>query len=189
MIKNNLSAPLHDGAAKYYKEQRLDVISPVQVPGRGHQCSRPDTFSRRVTTISREGMRCQMTQDESAATTKLSDRGTRGSRRIDGYRRSSSRTITQIALCIIRRYGACSGPSFRCGSPRRFPTRLGFGVFSSGEARPIHLAFALFLAYLAYPGVQEFSAPTTDPRFPTGLLGHPGAALLRALSLRLRYRR
>ncbi|MEP3275226.1 MAG: TRAP transporter permease [Stappiaceae bacterium] len=31
------------------------------------------------------------------------------------------------------------------------PYTLGFGVFSSREARPIHLAFALFLAYLVFP--------------------------------------
>ncbi|MEM9104883.1 MAG: TRAP transporter permease [Pseudomonadota bacterium] len=35
------------------------------------------------------------------------------------------------------------------------PYTLGFGVFSSGEARPIHLAFALFLAYLAYPAFKS----------------------------------
>ncbi len=35
------------------------------------------------------------------------------------------------------------------------PYTLGFGVFSSGEARPIHLAFALFLAYLAYPAFKN----------------------------------
>ena len=38
------------------------------------------------------------------------------------------------------------------------PYTLGFGVFSSGQARPIHLAFALFLAYLAYPAFK------TSPR-------------------------
>ncbi len=35
------------------------------------------------------------------------------------------------------------------------PYTTGFGVFSSGEARPIHLAFALFLAYLAYPAFKS----------------------------------
>ncbi|MEM6462970.1 MAG: TRAP transporter permease [Pseudomonadota bacterium] len=35
------------------------------------------------------------------------------------------------------------------------PYSLGIGVFSSGEARPIHLAFALFLAFLAYPAFRS----------------------------------
>jgi len=43
------------------------------------------------------------------------------------------------------------------------PYVLQFGVFSSGEARPIHLAFALFLAYLAYPAFRS-SPRRTIPR-------------------------
>ncbi len=38
-------------------------------------------------------------------------------------------------------------------SPLPFST--GFGVFSSREARPIHLAFALFLAYLVFPAFKS----------------------------------
>jgi TRAP transporter 4TM/12TM fusion protein len=38
------------------------------------------------------------------------------------------------------------------------PFALGFGVFNDSEARTIHLAFALFLAFTAYP------AATTSPR-------------------------
>lgn len=38
------------------------------------------------------------------------------------------------------------------------PYTVGIGVFSSREARPIHLAFAIFLAYLVYP------AFTNSPR-------------------------
>ena len=37
------------------------------------------------------------------------------------------------------------------------PYSTGIGVFSSREARPIHLAFALFLAYLAYPAFKSSS--------------------------------
>ena len=33
--------------------------------------------------------------------------------------------------------------------------QIGWGVFSSKEARPIHLAFAIFLAYLAYPATKR----------------------------------
>jgi len=35
------------------------------------------------------------------------------------------------------------------------PYQIGWGVFSSKEARPIHLAFAIFLAYLAYPATKK----------------------------------
>ena len=35
------------------------------------------------------------------------------------------------------------------------PFILGFGVFSATEARSIHLAFALFLAYMAYPAFKR----------------------------------
>ncbi|MDD9916208.1 MAG: TRAP transporter fused permease subunit, partial [Rhodospirillaceae bacterium] len=38
------------------------------------------------------------------------------------------------------------------------PYQIGWGVFSSKEARPIHLAFAIFLAFLAYPAMK------TSPR-------------------------
>ncbi|WP_172117452.1 TRAP transporter permease [Halomonas hibernica] len=35
------------------------------------------------------------------------------------------------------------------------PYMVGFGVFSATEARSIHLAFALFLAYMAYPALKR----------------------------------
>ena len=35
------------------------------------------------------------------------------------------------------------------------PFTFGFGVFSSREARPIHLAFAIFLAYLVFPAFKS----------------------------------
>jgi len=35
------------------------------------------------------------------------------------------------------------------------PYTFGVGVFSSREARPIHLAFALFLAYLVFPSSKK----------------------------------
>lgn len=45
------------------------------------------------------------------------------------------------------------------------PYTLGFGVFSSREARPIHLAFAIFLAYLVFPAFKSSPRrhiPTVD---------------------------
>ncbi len=35
------------------------------------------------------------------------------------------------------------------------PFMVGFGVFSATETRSIHLAFAMFLAYLAYPAFKR----------------------------------
>lgn len=35
------------------------------------------------------------------------------------------------------------------------PFMIGWGVFSGREARPIHLAFAMFLAFLAYPAFKK----------------------------------
>lgn len=37
------------------------------------------------------------------------------------------------------------------------PFLLGFGVFSSSEARSVHLGFAIFLAFLAYPAFKSSS--------------------------------
>lgn len=45
------------------------------------------------------------------------------------------------------------------------PYSFGIGVFSSREARPIHLAFAIFLAFLVYPAFKNSSRkhiPTID---------------------------
>jgi TRAP transporter 4TM/12TM fusion protein len=45
------------------------------------------------------------------------------------------------------------------------PFAVGWGVFSSGEARSIHLGFAIFLAFLAYPAFNSSSRkhiPMTD---------------------------
>src|SRR3712207_5724415 len=45
------------------------------------------------------------------------------------------------------------------------PFALGFGIFNDTEARPIHLAFALFLAFAAYPFLKSsprHRVPWTD---------------------------
>lgn len=45
------------------------------------------------------------------------------------------------------------------------PFVVGWGVFSSGEARSVHLGFAIFLAFLAYPafsGSSRHKIPLTD---------------------------
>ena len=47
-----------------------------------------------------------------------------------------------------------------------FSYARGFGVFNSGEMRSIHLAFAIGLAFLAYPAFKNSPAPA-----------HPGGGL------------
>ncbi len=60
------------------------------------------------------------------------------------------------------------------------PYIVGFGVFSATEARSIHLAFALFLAFMAYPRLQTFAARSRA----AGRLGSCGSgSLLRRLSV------
>ncbi|MGF1764948.1 TRAP transporter permease [Aliivibrio kagoshimensis] len=51
-----------------------------------------------------------------------------------------------------------------------FPFALGWGIFSSGDARSIHLAFALFLAFLAYPAFKS-SPRRSIPLVDWGLAG------------------
>ena len=65
-------------------------------------------------------------------------------------------TNTQIALLISGVALAWSIFQVWIASPLPFST--GIGVFSSREARPIHLAFALFLAFLVFPALK------TSPR-------------------------
>ncbi len=92
-----------------------------------------------------------MTQDESAAT-KLSDQELEdlvastdtGGRKPDNH---------SIAMLIAGT--ALLWSIFQVWIASPLPYTFGFGVFSSGEARPIHLAFALFLAYLAYPAFKN----------------------------------
>ncbi|MBZ9538768.1 TRAP transporter permease [Modicisalibacter tunisiensis] len=59
------------------------------------------------------------------------------------------------------------------------PFMLKFGVFSATEARSIHLAFAMFLAFLAYPALKRSPrdrVPLTD--WVMALLGAAAAAYL-----------
>lgn len=66
-----------------------------------------------------------------------------------GGRNPSNR---QVALLIAGVALAWSIFQIWIASP--LPYTLGFGVFSSREARPIHLGFALFLAYLVFPAFR-----------------------------------
>ena len=40
------------------------------------------------------------------------------------------------------------------------PFMVGFGVFNSTEARSIHLAFAIFLAFTSYPACLLYTSPS-----------------------------
>ena len=62
-------------------------------------------------------------------------------------------TNAQIALFISAVALAWAVFQVWIASPLPFTT--GVGVFSSREARPIHLAFAIFLAYLVFPGFKS----------------------------------
>jgi len=59
----------------------------------------------------------------------------------------------QIALLIAATALVWSLYQVWIASP--LPFAFGFGVFSSSEARSIHLAFALFLAYLVFPAFKS----------------------------------
>ena len=72
-------------------------------------------------------------------------------------------TNRQVAMLIAGVALAWSLFQIWIASP--LPYSLGFGVFSSREARPIHLAFALFLAYLVFPAFRSSprrSVPLAD---------------------------
>lgn len=72
-------------------------------------------------------------------------------------------TNRQVAMLIAGVALAWSLFQIWIASP--LPYSLGFGVFSSREARPIHLAFALFLAYLVFPAFRSSprrSVPIAD---------------------------
>ncbi|WP_249689828.1 TRAP transporter permease [Stappia sp. WLB 29] len=72
-------------------------------------------------------------------------------------------TNRQVAMLIAGVALAWSLFQIWIASP--LPYSLGIGVFSSREARPIHLAFALFLAYLVFPAFRSSprrSVPIAD---------------------------
>ena len=62
-------------------------------------------------------------------------------------------TNSQVALFISGLALAWAIFQVWIASPLPFTT--GFGVFSSREARPIHLAFAIFLAFLVFPALKR----------------------------------
>ncbi len=62
-------------------------------------------------------------------------------------------TSTQVALLISGIALLWSVFQVWIASP--LPYTFGLGVFSSREARPIHLAFAIFLAFLVFPGFKS----------------------------------
>ncbi|MCY6382624.1 TRAP transporter permease [Hoeflea prorocentri] len=78
---------------------------------------------------------------------------------------TGGRKPTNRSIALLIAGTALAWSIFQVWIASPIPYTTGFGVFSSGEARPIHLAFALFLAYLAYPAFKNSprrTVPTTD---------------------------
>jgi TRAP transporter 4TM/12TM fusion protein len=68
---------------------------------------------------------------------------------------TGGRTPSNHSIALLIAGTALLWSIFQVWIASPLPFTTGFGVFSSGEARPIHLAFALFLAYLAYPAFKS----------------------------------
>ena len=78
---------------------------------------------------------------------------------------TGGRKPTNHSVALLIAGTALAWSIFQVWIASPLPYTTGFGVFSSGEARPIHLAFALFLAYLAYPAFRSSPRrviPTAD---------------------------
>ncbi|RKR07491.1 TRAP transporter 4TM/12TM fusion protein [Kushneria sinocarnis] len=76
-----------------------------------------------------------------------------GGRKLQGF---SGRLLLGVAL---------AWSLFQLWITSPLPYQLGFGVFSATEARSVHLAFALFLAFLSYPAFKRSPStriPLTD---------------------------
>jgi TRAP transporter 4TM/12TM fusion protein len=71
-------------------------------------------------------------------------------RRTPGARKPAGFAAT-VHLRGLRSRGRCSSS----GTPRRCRSPLRFGVLNDTEARSLHLAFALFLAFLAWPAFKR----------------------------------
>ncbi|QEL12652.1 TRAP transporter permease [Kushneria phosphatilytica] len=76
-----------------------------------------------------------------------------GGRQLHGF-------SARLLLCV-----ALAWSLFQLWITSPLPYQLGFGVFSATEARSVHLAFALFLAFLSYPALNRSPSdriPLTD---------------------------
>ena len=67
---------------------------------------------------------------------------------------TGGRKPTGVAAAVLV-VGALVWSLFQLWYASPLPFSLGFGVFNDTEARSIHLAFAVFLAYLAYPALKS----------------------------------
>ena len=75
------------------------------------------------------------------------------------------------------------GPLFQLWYASPLPFIFNIGIFNSTEARSIHLAFAIFLAYTAYPTFKK-SSPRNYIPIQDWVVG-PGGGRLRGLSVHL----
>jgi hypothetical protein len=87
--------------------------------------------------------------------------------------RQARRGAAGLTIFGRRWPGRCSSS----GTRRRCPFALGFGILNDTEARSLHLAFALFLAFMAWPARAAFAArpraglPTSCWRSPARFAG------------------
>ena len=65
-----------------------------------------------------------------------------------------TRGLTRTILLVV----ALCWSLFQLWNASPLPYILGFGVFNDGQARAIHLAFAVFLTYVAFPGRKRLSS-------------------------------
>ena len=70
---------------------------------------------------------------------------------------TGGRTPTNQAIVKLMAGVALSWALFQIWIASPLPFVFGWGVFSSGEARSVHLGFAIFLAFLAYPAFNNSS--------------------------------
>lgn len=68
---------------------------------------------------------------------------------------TGGRAPTSVKVAMFISVVALAWSIFQVWIASPLPFTTGFGVFSSREARPIHLAFAMFLAYLVFPAFRS----------------------------------
>ncbi|WP_456269047.1 TRAP transporter permease [Kushneria sp. AK178] len=83
------------------------------------------------------------TDDSAERARQLAASADTGGRQLSGW---PSRLILLLAFCWS---------AFQLWIASPLPYMLGFGVFGATEARSIHLAFALILAFLSYPALKR----------------------------------
>ena len=90
--------------------------------------------------------------EEKAQSTKLSDEELED---LVASSDTGGRAPINVQIALLISGVALAWSIFQVWIASPLPFSTGFGVFSSREARPIHLAFALFLAFLVFPALRS----------------------------------